>query len=264
MFIRPIPRNEEGASPGGGAPQPAAPASPAANQGATAAPSIEELVSKISAAVSSNVDQKMADFKNAVFADLRRSGALKSDKPSPTAPAPAPTPVEAPAAPSAPGGMTAAEVQTLMARERAFTRAVASASLTDRQLARMEETYRAVNPPDPAEWARGYLEDMGIGKANATPATPTPSDNNKPAQPQAAPVAASAPGPTFSDKGPAATSSARDPAAILQHRPTEATMDDFRRLSAQHGQLKALQMWTDQAMAYLQTVRVVPESKRQR
>lgn len=230
--------NEEGSSPGGGAPPPAE--VPAANQGAPAAvPAASEILSAVA--------QQLADFKNGFFADLRKAGALKSDKPA--APAPAPVPVEAPQPVAT--GMTHAEFQAQMARERAITRALASANLAPEQEQFVEQTLRAVNPPDPIEWATNFLKATGLGQK------PTPQ---APAQaPAPAPVP---PSQNFSDKGPAASSVARDPLAIIQNDPRKANMDDFRRLAAQHGQQKALQMWTDNTMAFLQTVKVRPDGRR--
>jgi hypothetical protein len=65
--------------------------------------------------------------------------------------------------------ITADEVTALLASQRAFDRVTAGAGLSDRQLERMEAARRADNPPDVAAWARGYLEDMGLGRSNVNP-----------------------------------------------------------------------------------------------
>ena len=203
------------------------------------------------------VTQQLADFKNGVFADLRKTGVLKSEKPapSPTAPAPAPVPVEAPAAPSPVSGMTAAEVQTMMARQRAFDRAVTAAGLSDEQIATVEGVFQAVNPQEPAAWLAGFIKTMGLGKGSAPP----PTQPEPPKAPPAAPAAAT---PSFSDKGPAATSMSRDPIAILQHNPLQATRDDYARLVAMQGPDKALETWRNHSMAFLQRTRVRPDGRR--
>jgi hypothetical protein len=246
MFTRPILMTEEGSSPGGGSPPPVE--SPAAPQGAPATAAQPDIPALIA--------QQFADMKNAIFADLRRSGALGKDKPAQASP---PVPAPAPADPAAqPGtsGMTAAEVQSLMARERAFTRAIASAGLSPDQEAYVESTFRAVNPPDPHEWASTFIKVMGIGAKQPVPTQAPPTSAAPP------PAAPPAPASNFSDKGPAASSAARDPMAILQNDPRKATMDDFRRLVSQHGQAKALRMWSDNVLGFLQTVKVRPDGRR--
>jgi hypothetical protein len=239
MYPRPILRNEEGASPGGGAP----PAdSPTAPQGAAPLD-----VNAIGSLIKGVVAESFGELRNGLFADLRKAGALKQDKPP--APTPAPTPVEAPAA----SGMTASDVQTLMARERAFARATASVGLSPEQEALVEQTYRAVNPPDPYEWASTFIKVMGLGKPPQAPAAAAPA----PAQPT--PTVAN---PTAFDKGPAASSAARDPLAILQNDPRKSTMDDYRRLVAQHGEVKAGEIWRNHVMSFLSTVKVRPDGRR--
>ncbi len=69
--------------------------------------------------------------------------------------------------PKADGSMSAADVQTLLSRDRAFTRATTSAGLSDRQLARMEAALVADAPPDVAAWSAAYIEDLGIVKTTA-------------------------------------------------------------------------------------------------
>jgi hypothetical protein len=246
MFQRPIPMNEEGASPGGGA-SPAPVESPAATQGA-AVPTID--LNAIKGAVA----EAFGELRNGLFADLRKTGALDKPKPSPTAPAAASVPVEAPGAPGPAPGMTAADLHRELARDRAFFRATDSAGLTDEQARFVEETYRAVNPPDPATWATTFLKTMGLGPKSP----PTQAS-----APVAAPALAANPSqPSFTDKGPAASSVARDPLAIIQNDPRKANSDDFRRLVAQHGQAKASEMWRKHTMAFLETVKVRPDGRR--
>lgn len=202
-----------------------------------------------------------AQVKNGVHADLRRAGIYDKATPSPTAPAPKPAAAELPGA-SGPG-MTAAEVQQLLARERAFERTVAPAALNDRQRARMEESYQAVNPSDPAEWARGYLDDLGIGNKNASPSTPINASQQTPASAQPAP-AAPAPARATPTLGSPAPGDQRDAEAILLNRPLDGNTHDFERLVAQHGRAKALEMWQSHVKAHLGGVRLVPENRRQR
>ena len=89
--------------------------------------------------------------------------------------------------PKADGSMSAADVQTLLSRDRAFTRATTSAGLSDRQLARMEAALTADAPADVAAWSAAYIEDLGIAKTVIQPAAPTTAEAPKPAAAPGAP-----------------------------------------------------------------------------
>lgn len=107
--------------------------------------------------------------------------------------------IEAAKAPAAPkptakpdGSMSAEDVQTLLSRDRAFTRATATANLNDRQMARMEAALKAENPSDVAAWSAAYIEDLGIVKQVTQPAAPAATAPTAEApKPAAAPAAPS-------------------------------------------------------------------------
>lgn len=155
--------------------------------------------------------------------------------------------------------MTASQVNEMMARERAFTRVAASANLTEDQFRVVEDTFRAVNPPDPAAWASGFLGAMGIGKKNPTNPAPNAATQATKPSPSNTPPARVAP-----DLGSPAPGDQRDAEAVLLNRPLEANLHDFERLVVQHGRTKALEMWSSHVKAYLGGVRVVPDNRRQR
>jgi hypothetical protein len=76
------------------------------------------------------------------------------------------------ATPSNGNSITQADVQSLIARDRAFNRAVMTAQLTDGQARRMEAALAAENPADVAAWSATWIEDMGLMKqAPQQPAT---------------------------------------------------------------------------------------------
>jgi len=258
MVQRPILMNEEGGSPGGGAPAPAPVATPAEPQAQGEAP---VTMSALKGLLSGFKTELESGIKNGIHADLRRAGIYDKANPSPTAPAPKPVAAELPGVAQS-GGMTAGEVQQLLARERAFERTVAPAALNDRQRARMDESYQAVNPSDPAEWARGYLADMGIGNKTAPPSTITPTINTAPALGQ--PIPAVTPPRATPDLGAPAPGDQRDSEAVLLNRPLDMNGHDFDRLSAQHGREKALQMVNANVNTYLRGVKLVSPSRRQR
>lgn len=91
------------------------------------------------------------------------------------------------------GMMSAEDVQQLIARDRAFTRATAQAGLSDRQLERMEAALRVENPSDVATWARSYLEDMGLVKSQITTTTTTTNNGGTTDPTRTAPAAPNAP-----------------------------------------------------------------------
>lgn len=157
-------RNQEGSSPGSGAPPSPAP-TPAEPQAQGAA----------------SVDvRKIADeVRNSVFAEMRKAGMLGKRADEQPATTPATPPAQAPSPP--------VDTQTLIARERAFSRAMASSGrqMSDAQVARMERAYEAEAPQNPAEWVKGYLADMFGTASNATttpgPSGPPRSDHGSPA-----------------------------------------------------------------------------------
>lgn len=245
MLIRPPLRNEQDGSPGGGsvpaAPTPAAP--PNGSAPAAASPSISpEVVHAIASQIAPVIATQVRD---GVFAELRRSGQLKTDKPAPTAPAAAPVPMEAPGAP-APGYMTATDYQQARSRDRALDRALSAHGLADGQRDMIESLYMSVNPPDPSAWASDLIVKLGLGKSapqQAASVQPTPTQG-------------AAPAANFSDKGPPAANVARDPKAILAHRPLEITSEDLSRLKADVGEVKALEMHRDNVRAHLKSIRL--------
>lgn len=245
--------NEQDGSPGNGAPPSApatpAPTAPAATTGGAAAPA--PTLDDIKVVVGS----MLGDFRNGLFADLRKTGALKSDKPTP---APAETAPSSNAQPNA-----NQDVSALFARQRAFDRAVGAAGLNDEQAAMLEGMFQAMRPEDPGQWASTVIKTMGLGQKNATSSTATQT-----AQPQTAPAAQPsapqpAPQPTtnISDRGPASSSDARDPIAVMKHRITDVTRDDYDRIVADLGPQKASEQYVANARAYLRSVKLVPDRR---
>jgi hypothetical protein len=152
--------------------------------------------------------------------------------------------------------MTATDVQALLTRQRAFDRAIDPAGLTAEQRAFVEETYQAVNPPDPGAWASGFLKTMGIGNKNANP---------QPQQQQAqaaAQIAHQAPTTNISDRGPASAGDIRDVETLSQTRPLEMTGGDFERLELKVGREKALALHQASVNRFLRGIKLTPERRR--
>jgi hypothetical protein len=174
--------NEEDASPGGGS-VPPAPAEPTATPAAAPAPEPAIPISQLK----SVIGEVFGELRNGIFADLRKAGALKKDEPV--------TPAKQPAAAPASTGLTAAEVQQMLERDRVLTRAEIEHKLTPAQAKRMRGILEADRPEDVSGWVSSFVTDMGLVRTEtSTPATPS-----TPAVPNTAPI---------SDRGAAAPAGA--------------------------------------------------------
>ena len=206
-----------GGQPSTGTGAPAAPAQGASN---AAEPSQAEQLKSL-------LTPMLADFRNGIFADLRKAGALgkgaKADDGQPAATTPQPA-------------STADEVQSIVTRERAFNRAISSVQLTDAQFSRMERAFQLEKPEDPGAWVRDYVADLGVGKQSALGAQPPTNPAVNPATPPAS--AGGAPAPL--------------PAASHQAEPWRHSKDDVAALIREHGMQKAGTMLRGQLRAALQ------------
>lgn len=229
--------NEADASPGNGAPvAPAAPTEPPASP--AAALDVDSLMTRLSGVI----DEKLNAQRNGIFADLRKAGALKQEKITEITPA-QPTP-SAPVVAQA--GLSMADVEAMLQRDRVITRAATEHKLTDAQVKRMNSALKADSPDDISKWTETYLADMGLVKA------PTPAPVAAPAQ---APAQAK---PNISDRGAAAPTDTRDFEGVLNSRPLEMTAHDVDALILKHGETKGLQMFQDRVNAALRTVKIRP------
>jgi hypothetical protein len=132
------------------------------------------------------------EIRNAVFAELRRSGALREPA-SAEKPAPKPSRAE----PAGDVEERLAAIQADSVRMRAYDRACASLGLDDDQSAMLESLYRSANiaPEAAREWLGSAVSKLKLaGRTAATPIPNTPtgspsrsvSDAGAPAQPLAA------------------------------------------------------------------------------
>lgn len=176
-------REEEGSggsSPAPVAPTPAAPGEPAPAPGAPAEKLLPQ--SQVSTLIAEAKRETEAKTRARVLQEIEASKA----------------PAPKPAATKSDGSMSAEDVQNLLARDRAFTRATAAAGLNDRQLTRMEAALKAENPPDVAAWSASYIEDLGLAK----PVTPPPAAPAAPQQASEAPKPPTAPSAPTSPVSP--------------------------------------------------------------
>lgn len=224
----------------GAAPAPAAPAEP------TAAPTAPESPGpSIVDQVASLIDTKLKAFENGFFANARKAGVLKQDKPAePTTPAPSqPTT----SAPSAQAGLSMADVETLLERKEVIASRAAKYGLTDGARRRFEAALASTPRESLASEADSYLADWGLVKA--PPVTPT-----VPTQAPPAPAAK----PNISDRGAASPTDTRDSEGVLNSRPLEMTAHDVDALILKHGPDKGLQMFQERVYSALGRVRIKP------
>jgi hypothetical protein len=233
---------EPAPSGGGGQPSPEqAPANGAPQPSITlTADQLDSIVEKASAKASDGA-------RNAVFAELRKSGVLGKEKD------PAPPPAGDPKSP--PPALTADAVERMLERERVFTRVATQHGLDDAQLTRMQKALRSDNPDDVGAWTTSYLADMKLVKA------PDPNNPGGSAKDPSKPAGTTISAPPVSDKGPP-SGAPRDFASISN--PNDLTDGDIERLVNQHGEEKAEQMIADLASRWLNTVRIKigPEHER--
>ena len=133
-------------------------------------------------------------------------------------------------------GLSADEVQLMIARARAFERVTATAGLNERQVARMEEALATSKPTDIAEWSRTYLEDMGIGSRQITTTTTAPGTAAPPVVvTPATSAAATTTVPATNATPPAAAPNA--PTVPVSPTTSNGLVDLFRLTSEQLDQL---------------------------
>jgi uncharacterized protein (DUF4415 family) len=228
--------NEADSSPGNGAP-----AAPAVSAEPTAVPTAPVLdVDALMSRLTGVIDEKLSAHQNAINAGLRKAGTFKQDKPVETPPTPTPS---APAVAQA--GLSMADVEAMLQRDRVITRAATEHKLTDAQVKRMNSALKADAPDDISTWTATYLTDMGLVKAP----TPAPA----PAAPVQTPAQAR---PNISDRGAAAPTDTRDSEGVLNSRPLEMTAHDVDALILKHGEQKGLQMFQDRVNAALRGVKL--------
>ena len=235
--------NEADSSPGNGAPAAApAPTEPAA---APTAPvlDVDSLLSRLSGVI----DEKISASQNATFAALRKSGALKQEKPQgePAQPS-TPTP-SAPAAAQA--GLSMADVEALLERERVIANRAAKHNLSEAQTRRLKSSLSGVAADQFATEVDSYLADMGLVKATPVTQTQPVTQPNQPAPAQPAK-------PNISDRGTAAPTDLRDSEGVINSRPLEATSHDVDSLIIKNGRDKGLRMFQERVLNALGNVRI--------
>lgn len=170
----------------------------------------------------------LGEFRNGIFADLRKAGALKQDK---QPDAPQPTQATAPAA----SGISMDDVKRLLDVRTASERMRHERKATDAQLRTFEKMVEFEKPADVVSFAASFFDDLGIGKA-ATPVTQPPTATPALAAPAATPQ------PSVIDRGPPTPGVNRDVDSILESAPLTLTEHDVARLKAKHGTAKAREL----------------------
>jgi hypothetical protein len=122
----------------------------------------------------------------------------------------------------------------------------------------MRTAFIAERPDDPNAWIKGWFDDAGL----KSPSTTTDNSSKKKDDVSDAKKRSDA-GPPISNKGPAAPGGARDPDQISLERPLELTKSDIARLRSKHGVAKADDMIRDRVNAFLRTVKLTADPRKQ-
>jgi len=224
--------NEADASPGNGAP--ATPPAPAEQPAVPAAP-----VSVTLDQVKGLMTEMLGGFKNAMFADMRKAGALKKDDPPKD-----PTPTAPAAAAPAPTGLTADEVQQVIDRRDAVTRAEVEHKLKPETVKRMRALMEAEKPADATTWVSSFVTDMGLvrqAEQPSTTTTPIPQSNGAP----------------ISDKGSPAPGGVANWEREFAEKPWDMSPAARALMDAKHGADKARKMRVDASQSHMARIKVV-------
>lgn len=222
-------RNEQDGSPGGGS-APAAPVTPPAPTNGDATSPKPVTIDDVKSAVGS----MLGEFRNGIFADLRKTGALKTDKPKDETPAPSTTP-----------GLRLEDVEAMLERERVITARATKYDLNDAQVRRMKAALHGVDPGALATEADSFLADLGLAKATTT------------TQSAPAPTIATAPVTApISDKGSPAPGGVLDWEAEFASNPIGMSAAARQRMDAKYGAEKARRMRLEAAQVQAERIKV--------
>lgn len=236
--------NEADAGSGNGAaPVAAVPAEPAAQPASETSPA--DAIKSAVGEMLTGFRAEMNSWRNGFFADARRAGAIKQDKPAsepqtqPTQPTPS-----APA--QAQAGLSMADVEALLERKGVVATRSAKYGLSESQVRRFESAMASVPRESLASEADSYLADMGLSAAKPQATQPV---TQAPAQPAK---------PNVSDRGTAAPTDTRDFEGVLNSRPLEMTKHDLDALKLKHGDTKGLMLFQERVLSALRGVRIKP------
>lgn len=232
MKLNRILRNEEGASPGGGAFPPAPVETQAQAEPPVTMSALKELLGSLKTEI-------VTEAKNGVNADLRRAGVFKKAKDDEPPPNPA-----AAAAPAS-TGLSAADVQAMLKRDRVVTTRSVKHGLEPAQVRWLETALSSVEAERLDEVADSFLSDLGLAKAPTSTAQPQVTTTVQPSNAQPA-----------SDKGSPAPGGVLDWEREFAENPIGMSSAARQRMDAKHGAEKARRMRIEAAQAQAERIRV--------
>ena len=238
IFSKRILMNEEGGSPGGGSAPPAPPAP-------TAAPTAPETPAPLTADTITNlvtaaVTAQFRGLSNELFANARKAGLLKKDET--TTPTPAPS-----AAAPASTGLSMADVEAMLERERVVTRVATEHKLSDAQVKRMKGLLTAERPDDVSGWVSSFVTDMGLARQTET-ATPNQTTPSPTVIPSTAPI---------SDRGAPASNGVQGWRYELQTNPMNMSAAAKQAMNLELGEEKARKQRLEAANPQMQRMTLV-------
>lgn len=240
---------------------------PPAQAAAPVAPS--DPVAESSAAVDARFTQADMDRVAALARDQGRRSALKAAPVvAPAATAPTPT-AQAASVEQDPVTLQIRQLQEQLNEQRlrsTFDKMAIRSGVPEELADDFFDMMKMQAPADPREWLADKCSKFKLGATTGQSAA-QPTASTATATEHKASTTAPVPVPhaaNISDKGPAASSNARDYEGIFETDPLRSTPDDFSRLAVKMGREKALQFVSDRVNAYLRTVKLVPDNRRQR
>jgi hypothetical protein len=150
----------------------AAPVAPATTENVSQAQGAPAITKEMSDAIAATVSKAVADVKDSIFAEARRTFTEKKNKPKDESPATPPPSVDA-----------HDERRVLRDFDRSLTRLGLQDKVSSAQWSRAEKALLAERPDDVSAWVKDYFEGYGaaISPAPSTPAAPVaaPSPQNE-------------------------------------------------------------------------------------
>jgi hypothetical protein len=237
MLIKPnrFLSNEVDASPGGGATPQQTPSAPPAQTAPpeSAAPVIP--VDAIKVAIADALKTALPAAINGHFATARRNGDLKKEKEPGEPPASA-------AAAAPPAGLSMADVQALIKRERVIATYSTKYELDAPKVRWLEKALDGVDPENLDPTASSFISELGLAKATTTaPAPPVPGATAQP----------------LSDKGSPAPGGVLDWEREFAENPIGMSSAARQRMDAKYGVEKARRMRLEAGQRQAEAIKVL-------
>ncbi len=239
MKISRILMNEADASPGGGGVAPQTPAEPAAQPGqGPEVVTLDQIKSLVTAAIT--------ESQNGIFANLRKAGVFKPDKPTPTTPAAAAAVVDEPTEQRTTIKSLQATIDDMQTRQR-FERGARKHRFDDALDEDAYQLYKTQKPEDDAAWFAGKSKIFAVKESTSVTTTAQQLPATNPQGPQPAPI---------SDKGSPAPGGVLDFEREIAENPLNPSKAALGRWYAKHGEIEGRRRLLELARPFAERIKV--------